>query len=124
VSDAQAEIYTRQGVDFGTLSHLDSIGLALYSPMGFKQTKLRKTASATYHGRTVELTFPQDENNDLQVGRALLTVAGKQLYRVCGAGPVDGFFDYVYSFWERQSLVPKRTIDSAAPEVNNTGSSD
>ena len=46
VFDAQAEIYNRCGINFSSLSHLDSIGLVQFDSLaGFRRLKLPKASS-------------------------------------------------------------------------------
>jgi hypothetical protein len=116
VFDANGEIYESHGVNYSVLAHLDSIGLLVFSGLtSLKRRHLRKKANALYFGRAVQLTFPDDVNNNLEVGKVMLTAAGHELLSICGAEPVDGFFDYIYGIWEDKSLVPKRTPDPPHP---------
>jgi len=115
VFDAQVEIYNRHGVDFGSLVHLESLGLIQFdNHPGFCLLKLPKTLTASYCGKPTILTFPADADNQLQLGSVLLTRAGQQLAPVCGSTPVEGFFEYVYSRWASQSLVPKLETEKVA----------
>lgn len=110
------EIYERHGIDFETLSHLESLGFIQYSEIaGFQRLKLPKKGTVFYHGRPVEITFPKDADNELAVGKVLLTRAGQELAPVCGSNPVDGFFDFVYDRWAGMSLVPMRETEQGAP---------
>jgi hypothetical protein len=116
VFDVQTEIYNRRGINFVSLGHLDSLGLIQFNNItGFQLLKLPKSATVFYYGRALKLTFPKDADNELAVGHVLLTRAGRELAPVCGATPVDGFFDFVYDRWAGQSLVPKRETEQGAP---------
>ena len=109
VFDAHNEVYDRHRINLNTLSHLESLGFIQFERMaGFTFLKFPKKVTVHYYGRPLELTFPKDSNNELSMGHVLLTRAGYELAPVCGATPVDGFFDFVYYRWEGQSLVPKR----------------
>lgn len=116
VFDVQGDIYTRNGINFATLSHLESLGLIqLDSLAGFQSTGLPKMIALHYYGRPANLTFPADVDNSLGLGHALLTRAGLQLAPVCGSTPVEGFFEFVYERWASESLVPKRETEQVAP---------
>lgn len=116
VFDVQGEIYNRHGVDFNSLAHLESLGLIRFDSIGgFRRLKLPKIIMVFYYGRPTILTFPVDNDNELQLGNVLLTRAGQQLASVCGSTPVEGFFDFVYDRWAGQSLVPKRETEQVAP---------
>jgi hypothetical protein len=56
----------------------------------------------------LEITFPNDMDNQLEVGKVLLTQAGHELAPVCGSTPTDDFFEFVRERWANQSLVPKK----------------
>ena len=116
VYDFHDEVYNRHGIEFASLNHLESLGLIQFNDItGFRRVKVPKKATVFYYGRRVELTFPKDADNDLQLGKVLLTRAGQELAPVCRSTPVDGFFDYVYDRWAGQSLVPKRETEQGTP---------
>jgi hypothetical protein len=115
VFDVRNEIYNREGIRFTSLAHLESLGLIqLENLAGFQNLDLPKRIRVFYYGRRVEITFPNDAKNQLDVGHVLLTRAGGELAPVCGSKPIEGFFDFVYDRWAAQSLVPKRG-DTADP---------
>lgn len=108
IFDVNADIYQRNGIFFNSLTHLESLGLVRFDNLaGFRRLKLPKTATVFYYGKPVNLTFPKDDDNDLELGHVLLSRAGHQLAPVCGSGPVKGFFEYVYDNWAHASLVAK-----------------
>ena len=76
---------------------------------------LPKEATVFYYGQPITLTLPKDADNDLDLGRVLLTRAGQQLAQVCGSKPVDGFFEYVKDKWIAKSLVPKPEAEPSIP---------
>jgi len=116
VFDVQGEIYNSNGINFNTLSHLESLGLIQFNTIGvFKRLKLPKTIAVFYYGRPLNLTFSADIDNSLQLGQVLVTRAGQQLAAVCGSTPVEGFFDFVHDKWAGESLVPKRETEQVAP---------
>ena len=109
VFDAQNELYNRSGINFNSLTHLESLGLIKYEDIPeFRRLELPKITTAFYHGRSTNLTFPYEKENTLSIGKVLLTRAGQQLAPVCGSTPVEGFYEFVYDRWVGESLVPKR----------------
>ena len=58
--------------------------------------------------------MPQDADNQLELGKALLTKTGQELAPISGSKPVDGFWEYVQDKW-RKHLPQKETIDAATP---------
>ena len=123
VFDAHAEIYNRRGITFEALAQLESLGLIRFDHVsGFKLMGFRKKAKISYYGAPLELEFPNDGDNELPTGTAILTQAGQELAPICGSAPVEGFFDYVYDRWASESLVPERQSAAAkeAPSADDT----
>jgi len=107
VFDAKAAIYNDNGLNFNALTHLDSIGLIQFNSLaGFQRTGLPKNFTVLYCGQPVELTMP-NENNNLTIGKVLLTKVGEELVSVCNAQGVDGFMDYVKEQWK--DYLPQNT---------------
>lgn len=116
VFDVQGSIYNDQGINFNTLSHLESLGLLQFNNLaGFKRLRIPKVATVFYYGQPVTLTFPKDSDNELDLGKVLLTRAGQQLAPVCAPTSVDGFFKYVKERWVAQSLIPKPETEPVVP---------
>ena len=102
VFDVQAEIYNNHGINFNTLSHLENIGLIRFQSVGsFLKTKLPKTFGIYYYGKVLLLDISHEKDNNLQVGKVLLTKIGKELAPICGSKPVEGFYDYVKDQWKQ-----------------------
>ncbi len=116
VFDVQVQIYNEAGINFSSLSHLESLGLIQFNHLsGFRRLRLSKTPTVFYYGQPIELALPKDSNNELELGHVLLTRAGQQLAPVCGSKTVDGFFEYVKERWATQSLIPKPETEPVAP---------
>lgn len=115
VFDVPGEVYDRYGINFNSLSHLESLGLIQFGEVaGFQRLKLPKNFTVFYYGKPAALSLPKDADNTLELGKVLLTRAGQELAPVCGSTPVDGFFDYVYDKWAGQSLVPKKETEQGS----------
>jgi hypothetical protein len=101
IFDAQAPIYNDKGINFGTLSHLDSIGLIQFNNLsGFSRQGLPKTFAVSYCGQPLSLVMKNEKDNKLNFGKVLLTQVGRELASVCQAQGVDGFVDYVKEQWK------------------------
>ena len=110
VFDYRQGLYRRVGIDFRSLTHLDALGLVRYDNLsGFRIVDLPQSILAYYGGRQVGLTLPKDSENELDVGKVLLTQSGSELFRVVNANIAEGFFEYVYDKWAGESLVPPRS---------------
>jgi hypothetical protein len=116
IFDVQASIYNNQGIIFNSLSHLESLGLLQFNHLsGFRRLGIPKVATVFYYGRPVTLTFPKDSDNDLELGKVILTRAGQQLAPVCAPTSVEGFFEYVKERWIGKSLIPKPETEPVVP---------
>ena len=107
--DVQHNIYNQSGIMFRSLGQLETLGLVRFDSLsGFRILNLPKRITVIYGDRQAPLTFPKDSENELIVGKVLLTQSGLELFRVVRASIVEGFFDYVYDKWASESLVPSR----------------
>jgi hypothetical protein len=102
VFDVQDEIYNSNGINFNSLSHLETLGLIQFNNIaGFSRLKLPKRFAVMYYGRPLQLEMEHESDNKLNLGNVLLTQAGQELAPVCGSKPVDGFFEYVQEKWKK-----------------------
>lgn len=114
IYDFDNEIYKARGITFESLKHLDSIGLIFFeSVAGYNRSGFAKHGVTYYYGRPTLLEFPADSANQMAVGHALLTSAGKQLMAICGSNRNDAFYQYVIRRWSEagiitSSIVPQR----------------
>lgn len=106
IFDHDADIYKNHGITFGSLKHLDSIGLVSAETIAdYAATSLPKRIILYYFGRPVEIEMEKEDGNELNVGHVILTNEGKQLAAICGSEPVPGFFNYVVEMWQRDSML-------------------
>lgn len=116
VFDVRSEVYNRRGINFNSLSHLETLGFIRFDNIaGFQRLMLPKSVTAWYYQQPVELTFPNDADNGLAVGTVLLTRAGQELALVCGSTPIYGFFDFVHERWQNQLLIPRSEVTPQTP---------
>jgi hypothetical protein len=101
VFDFNADIYKKEGVDFAALSHLESIGLIQISALsGFVLQTLPKRVFVLYHNKVIPLELPKDSDNELSIGKVVLTKTGRELQAVCASKEVDGFREYLSEHWK------------------------
>ena len=106
IYETGSEIYTKQGVDFLALQHLDSIGLISFeSVSNYIKKGFGKHWRAFYYGQATDIEFSNDVNNKLQVGHVLLTNIGKELFPICGSSRNRDFYEYVIHKWFQDSLI-------------------
>ena len=49
----------------------------------------------------LNLEMPKDDDNEIPVGKAVLTHIGKELAPICKGKPVEGFYEYVKENWKQ-----------------------
>ena len=70
VFDVEAEIYNEHGINFNTLSHLESIGLVQFDSIaGLVRRNLPKKFAVFYYGNPLTLEIPNDTGNSLRLER-------------------------------------------------------
>ena len=118
IFDPQNDIYNSYGINFGTLSHLETLGLIQFSTLtGFQRTQLPKQIGIFYYGTAVQLTLAKDVDNSLDIGHVMLTNAGQQLAPICGSQPIPEYLEYVRKRWVDQKLIADdATEQTHAPE--------
>ncbi len=109
VFDYQADIYNNKEINFDSLSHLDSIGLIKFNNLGFATECRSQKISVSYYDQVLELSFAKETDNNLNIGKVLLTKIGQELAPICGGEPVDGFMDYVKDKWKNH--LPKDSTE-------------
>nr|WP_286180634.1 DUF2806 domain-containing protein [Leptothrix sp. C29] len=106
IYESTDEIYTKHGITFETLKHLDAIGLiSLESLSGYVKTGFAKYAHVSYYGHPTLIEFDSDSNNKLEIGHTLLTSTGKELVSICGSSRNDDFYNHVIRKWFECGLV-------------------
>jgi hypothetical protein len=99
IYDSDHPIYNDSGINFGTLSHLETIGLLHFGGSISDYTITFPSSSLilfSYFGEPVWVEFP----NVFRVGKVMLTLVGQQLAPVCGADQIDGFVEYLRAWWK------------------------
>lgn len=103
IYDVQNEIYTKRGINFSTVTHLNEIGLLTFNNLtGFVKQKLRKAGAVFYYGTPVMIEFMNDADNQFDIGKVLLSKAGQELAPICGSSPYPEFTDYVLNVWKER----------------------
>ena len=102
----EAEIYTRHGITFNALKHLDEIGLLSFASVaGYLRTHLPKRIQVFYYGTPINIEFKKENDNDLDTGKVLLSNTGQELALICGSAPIPNFLDYVLEQWSKKGLI-------------------
>lgn len=102
IFDLTSNIYTAQGINFTVITHLESVGLVRFEPLaGFQRQELPKQFAIHYYGEPTVLTMPNEENNQLDLGKVIFSKAGRELGPISGSTKVDGFIEYVRDQWKQ-----------------------
>lgn len=105
IFDHKNDIYLKNGIDFSSLKHLDSIGLISFESLsGYKNTNLDKKIKVTYGDKIIKLEFTKEKDNELNVGHAIFTDVGLQLANLCKAPIVDGVVEYTLQEWAKNGI--------------------
>ena len=108
--DEGAEIYNRHGINFDTLTDLESIGFIEFEgTTSYLKGYFPKRTAVYYYGKPLFLEMSSDTGNMLEVGKISLTKIGQELAPICGSKPVAGFYEYVKDQWTEYSLRVKNT---------------
>ncbi len=100
------DIYIVHGITFDSLKHLDEIGLLSFESIaGYRRKHLPEVARIFYYGTPINIKFTKPSDNELDIGKVLLSKIGQELTPISGAKPVEGFFEYVIKHWAEQGLV-------------------
>lgn len=106
VFNTDNEIYTKEGINFTALKHLDAIGLISFeSTTGYRRIGFQKQAMFFYYGQPTLIEFPKEKDNQIQVGKVLFTQAGKELVNICGAKRNQEFYEYAVQELSKQGLI-------------------
>jgi hypothetical protein len=114
ILDTEHQVYQTHGINFGTLTHLDDIGLVKFNDVtGFVAVNLHEFTSLNYQGTLITLELPEGKN-DLEIGKVLLTQVGQELAPISGSSPDIAFLEYVIRKWIEEgyrvtSPLPKQT---------------
>lgn len=104
IFDIENKILNRAGIDFSSLTHLDDLGLLTFSPLsGFLRQSFPKNFTVHYYGRPINIEFPKDKDNDLQIGKVLLSRTGQELSTISGSTPSKEFYEYVLDEWQKKN---------------------
>lgn len=106
IFDLENDVYKKQGINFGALKHLDTIGLISFESLsGYRRAQLPKQAVFSYFGHPTLFEFKKDNGNEVSIGKALFTQAGSELVSICGADRNQEFYEYSISELMEQGII-------------------
>lgn len=96
IYDSDNKIYTDNGINFGNLNHMSSVGLISFETLtGYRRLGLKQKGVITYGKNIVMIEFQKDKDNEIDIGKVLLTSIGQELSVICEKTEIQGFVDYV-----------------------------
>lgn len=105
VFDFQDDIYENEGIDFTTLTHLDSIGLIKFDNLAGFMIKY-KNLPIQINIKYCKYNFSLDINDTgFEIGNVLFTAVGNELFNICTIQEIQGFYDYVKDKFKK--YIPK-----------------
>jgi len=105
IFDLNDDIYTKHGITLSALKHLNEIGLVTFETNGFVKKKLGKYTRLFYCGKPTKIGFPNEENNQLDLGFVRLTEEGKALVNTSNIFCNQVFYEYVIKRWFQQGFI-------------------
>lgn len=99
-------LYKDLGLTFTALSNLDSIGLIKFNNTGgVRLPGVPKRLSLFYFDTVVLFSFPNENNNNMNLGNVMLTQVGMQLAPICGAHAIPGFLEHITSEYAKNKII-------------------
>lgn len=118
IYNVQNNIYNKHKINFGSLSHLESIGLIQFNNLsGFRQLGLPKRIALLYYGQPALLEFQKESDNELNIGKVMLTKVGQELAPICGSSPDQKFYEYICDKWKKEGLIKEDETEQGAAAV-------
>ena len=116
IFDLNETIYTQQNITQDTLAQLEKYGLIHFETGGFVKKKLGKHTRLFYCGKPTKIGFPNNMNNQLDLGCVILTERGKALLSIHDIHRNQAFYEYVIRHWyESNYVVTSIQVDQKAP---------
>jgi hypothetical protein len=107
VFNQKAEIYNNMGINFESLSHLESTGLIQCNYItDFMLDGLPDAFPIFYYGKRLVLKRQEGARTQLKTGKVILTNAGRQLAEISGSISIPDFYEYVVDEFTKQKYIP------------------
>jgi Protein of unknown function (DUF2806) len=112
IYDVQNVIYNKWGTNFGSLQHLDTIGLIQFDSLaGYRRMGLPKRFAVSYYGKLTLIELSKESENEMNLGHVLLTKIGQELARICGSQPDEEFQEYILNKWKEMGYIKEEKAE-------------
>jgi hypothetical protein len=109
----QDEIYKINGISYGSLRNLESMGLVSYAENGISITKPTERVNFKYFNSVYILDIELEYRDNFPVGKIIFTDLGFELMGILALDPVPGFTDYIIENWlSNKRIIPIPTPNS------------
>ena len=119
IADPTAEIYSKNGITFSDLKHLDTIGLISFQSIAYQRSGFPQTTVAVYNNAAYTFKFSKKKDNILNLGNVILTNIGRELASICVPETVAGFDEYVIEEWKKKGVKITKQTSPAKPSSNS-----
>jgi hypothetical protein len=126
IFDVGADIYAKHGINFGSLKHLDEIGLLSFDSLGgYKLMGFQRIFPINYYGDPLIIEMGKEKDNELNIGHVILSKVGQELSSICGAKPIPEFYDFVLNEYKNKMglkilFPPEMTEEKNSPTSTAT----
>jgi len=111
IYDVDALVYKNNGINFSSLKHLDAIGLISFESLtGYNRRGFLQTAAVSYGGMSYLIKFPKENDNELSVGKVLLTSIGEEISSICNPEIIPDFINYVIEEFTKNGITTSSFI--------------
>lgn len=110
VYDMEHGIYAKEGITLSTLRNLEAAGLIYIEQAGYVKRAFGRHTRLFYFGKPTKIQFPQEADNQLDLGHVLLTNKGKALARAYEMPRNQQFYEYVIQKWIEQGLITSSVL--------------
>lgn len=101
IHDLEDKCYADAGLKFTSFLHIASLGLIEFNEIAGFNLKDVSKASAFYYGRHHLISIAEGKK-ELQIGRVLLTSAGKELVPISGSEAMESYRTSVIEKWKKE----------------------
>jgi hypothetical protein len=109
IDEVQKDVYSRAGLDFASLQHLDSLGLIKFDAIGGYNISQPNTKGGSFLVEYQEKRFwvkvPDEQDMKLSTGNVMYTKLGLELLRICSPINNEVFYAYLRSSIVRNGAV-------------------
>ncbi len=101
IHNINSEPYTRHDLTSRRIAHLENIGLVETMIPHFSATPTGPNYILEYNKKQVTVPF-NNSYGPLPIGHVYFSKTGRELYSLCNSEPVDGLFDQIINFLDKE----------------------